>query len=486
MKKIYLPILLAASMSFALTVDGNSSDQVNIDGNVFAPSFRISTQNSQGVNGFKVYVYFSNDEADDAPIFIKETLGYAGNAKKIELQKVTSHVYRVLIDFSNTNIPANSYYPPSRTVFFEALLSGADKYNRALRPYPWGKNFHNVVVTSKNGNVLSGKHPNFNSRVGVLSYNASVCKSGGFSYNGTFFFPDVVISLNSEKSNCKSSIEGPQPNGVVVSGRQVYFSYCAVEVSELPRTSYDYVVLRLDDLCPPGALPFRRRHDTEDSYGDNYVYGPSWPSSVGSNAELEYCFVPKDPTSTRKYPFDGTHVNDFRKTSVFAKANLPNLVGSTVHIDDEDSDNGDSWDYYGLSKKKADDKAIINRIHKIMDGSDNTTINVVTWKQSYTSKSANVADVHGSVNSAYVAAAPLAPAVKGLNRNVVAVELKSAGDVKVSIVGVNGAVIANVSEKNLQAGVHQIKWNAGMAPSGRYVVKVEQNGMVNAKSVILK
>ena len=57
---------------------------------------------------------------------------------------------------------------------------------------------------------------------------------------------------------------------------------------------------------------------------------------------------------------------------------------------------------------------------------------------------------------------------------------------KVSIVGVNGAVIANVSEKNLQAGVHQIKWNAGMAPSGRYVVKVEQNGMVNAKNVILK
>ena len=67
-----------------------------------------------------------------------------------------------------------------------------------------------------------------------------------------------------------------------------------------------------------------------------------------------------------------------------------------------------------------------------------------------------------------------------------AVELKSAGDVKVSIVGVNGAVIANISEKNLQAGSHQIKWNAGMVPSGRYIVKIEQNGMVNAKNVILK
>jgi hypothetical protein len=47
-------------------------------------------------------------------------------------------------------------------------------------------------------------------------------------------------------------------------------------------------------------------------------------------------------------------------------------------------------------------------------------------------------------------------------------------------------VIANIAEKNLQPGVHQVKWNSGMVPGGRYVVKIEQNGMVDAKNVILK
>ena len=114
-----------------------------------------------------------------------------------------------------------------------------------------------------------------------------------------------------------------------------------------------------------------------------------------------------------------------------------------------------------------------------------TDYHLVTRKQNL-AKSAEVADAHNSVNSSYVAAAPLAPAIKGLNRSAVAVELQSAGDAKISIAGINGAVVANITEKNLQPGVHQIKWNAGMVPSGRYVVKIEQNGMVNAKNIILK
>ena len=112
---------------------------------------------------------------------------------------------------------------------------------------------------------------------------------------------------------------------------------------------------------------------------------------------------------------------------------------------------------------------------------------MIKWTGSDQAMLAKSAEVAGnSVNSAYVAAAPLAPAIKGLNRSVVSVELKSAGDAKISVVNVNGAQIANVVEKNLQPGVHQVKWNSGMVPSGRYIVKVEQNGMVNAKNVILK
>lgn len=42
------------------------------------------------------------------------------------------------------------------------------------------------------------------------------------------------------------------------------------------------------------------------------------------------------------------------------------------------------------------------------------------------------------------------------------------------------------SQESLKPGVHQIKWSSCMVPSGRYIVKVEQNGMVNTKNVILK
>ena len=486
MKKLCLSVLLAAvSMSSALTVVGSPNDQVGTSGGIFSPSFRISTQRSLGVNGFKVYFYFSNDVANEMPLFIPEKTGYAADAKKIELQRVSSHVWRVMLDFSNTNIPSNSYFPSSPTVFFTALINGANKYNHALRPYPWGKGFHNAVVESKNGEILDGQHPNLRSRVGVLSKNGSVCKSGGNDYGLTTVSPDVMIGINSEKSGCSSKIYGTQPNGVYVSENKVNFRYCIYEYDELPRVSYDYAVLRLDEHCPFGTYPFRRVHDTEDSHGSNFVAGPAWPNDIGSNVTLEYCFVPKDPYSTRVYPFDGAYTNDYN-TSVFAYVSNTNLALSTLHVDDEDSGtSSDSWYYYELSEDNANEKKIIDRMKIIMDGDDNTDYHLVTRKQNL-AKSAEVADMHNSVNSSYVAAAPLAPAIKGLNRSAVAVELQSAGDAKISIAGINGAVVANITEKNLQPGVHQIKWNAGMVPSGRYVVKIEQNGMVNAKNVILK
>ena len=472
-------------MSSALTVVGSPNDQVGTNGGIFSPSFRISTQRSLGVNGFKVYFYFSNDVADERPLFIPETGGYAANAKKIELQKVTSHVWRVMLDFSNTNIPANSYFPSSPTVFFTALINGADRYSHSLRPYPWGKGFHNAVVESKNGEILDGQHPNLRSRVGVLSKNGSVCKSGGNTFGTTNVFQDVMIGVNSEKSGCSSKIYGMQPNGVSISGHSVNLKYCIYEFDELPRVSYDYAVLKLDEHCPVGTYPFSRTHDTDDSHGSNVVIGPAWPNDIDDNVTLEYCFVPKDPNSTRVYPFDGAYTNDYN-TSVYANVSNTNLALSTLHVDDEDSGkSSNSWYYYGLSKKNANEKAIIDRMHNIMSGSDNTDYHLVTRKQNL-AKSAEVADVQNPVNSSYVAVAPLAPAIKGLNRSAVAVELQSAGDAKISIAGINGAVVANITEKNLQPGVHQIKWNAGMVPSGRYVVKIEQNGMVNAKNVILK
>ena len=483
MKKIYLLILLVVSMSFGLTVIGNPDDQVSSDGGKFKPIFRISTQRSLGVNGFKVYVYFSNDKQGEWPTF-RITNQYG--ADTIYMQPKSSHVYRVVMDFSHKNIPANSYFPSNATKFFEAFIKNPDKDTHALRPYTWGKGFHNIVVESKDGEVLAGEHPNLSSRVGVLS-KSSACKSGGYSY-GASTLPDVLISLNSEKNGNASKLTGLKPNGVSVLGRDVYFGYCIYEFDELPRVSYDYAVFRMDDHCPVGSYPVGRHHDTEDSEGSNMVKGPLWPSYVGDNATLEFCFVPKDPRSTRVYPFDWAYTNDYN-TSIFANVNKPNVLAhSTLYVDDENSGkSSNSWNFYGLSKNKANEKAIIDRIHDIMNGDENTWYHIVTRINPNLSKSAaDVAESPISAGQPLVAAAPFAPAIKGLNRSAVSVELKSEGKVKVSIVNANGSVIANVAQESLQPGVHQIKWNSGMVPSGRYIVKVEQNGMVNARNVILK
>ena len=481
MKKIYLLILLVVSMSFGrIELIANWDEQTTPEGSIFVPNFRISSQGA-GVNGFKVYAYFSNDEAGEVPNLAVTDLN---GAKSITIEPKSSHVYRVVLDFSNTKIPANGYFPSysGHTIaLFDAYINKANVANHALRPYPWGKNFHNIVVESKDGKVLFGKHPNLSSRVGILS-KSGCNNSGGFYYSDKKFW-DAVIRINSEKKDNKSKISGPQPHGVSVSGRDVSFEFCIYEYDELPKVSYDYVVLRMDEQCPVGSYSFRRHHDTEDSYGSNFSFGPLWPSSVGSNVDLEFCFVPRDPKSTRMYPFDELSSN----TSIFANVSRANLALSSVHVDDEDSDNENSWYYYGLSKNKANEKAIIDRIQNIMSGGNNTTYFIVTKVNSSLSKSAaEVADAPISAGETLVAAVPHAPAIKGLNRSAVSVELKSEGNVKVSIVNANGSVIANIAQENLQAGVHQIKWNSGMVPSGRYIVKVEQNGMVNARNVVLK
>ena len=479
MKKIYLLILLAVSMSFGLTVIGYPEDlnQISSNGGLFYPAFNISTQRSNGVNGFKVYLYFSNDKAGEQPALEVLDVAASNAAKKVERQRATSHVYRVMMDYSHKKVPSNDIFPSYAFPHFYAYINSANIQKHALRPYPWGKSYHNIVVESKDGEILYGKHPNYRSRVGLLSKDASVCKSGGYIYDKSPD-PDVVIELNTEKN---SKISGSKPNGVSISGRYVRFQYCVFEYDELPRVSYDYAVLKLDEECPVGSQPFKRHHDTKDK-GSNKGYGPLWPNSIGSNADLEFCFVPKDPNSTLVYPFDFTYKNDYN-TSVFANVyNKTNLVHSTVLVDDENSNNKNSWNFYGA------DKDIVARIKRIVNDNDhNTTYHVITRINPNLSKSAaDIAESPISAEQPLVVAAPLAPAIKGLDRSAVAVELKSEGKVKVSIVNVNGSVIANIAQESLQPGVHQIKWNSGMVPSGRYIVKIEQNGMVNAKNVILK
>ena len=493
MKKLLLPILVGASMSFAgISLIGLDED---LKCGVYAPDFKISNEGSdKPINGFKIYAYFSSDNVNAKP-----EIRASVHDANVDLQQMTPHVWRVVVDYSNKVIPARGVFPsgvyanPVPAVFatYFEIWAKLGTENRCWAPYPWRKDMMDIVIESASGQLLKGRHPNFKSLVGVLgSWEDCPARTNGAS---------VSFRLDVEDKNNLTKISGAKPVGISYSDekkKDVWFSFCPVVVKNLPRTTYDYMVLRLDESCPDGSYPVRRHHDTEDSNNINRFNGMAiWPSKVveGGDADLEFCFVPRTSNHNTKFPF-GTKYGVFANptTSIDQEHihHIDNVLNSVVYIDDEDNNNQNDWNYYGLDKKKNADKAIIDGIHKIMydDDKKNTIYHVIRWNTAnYVSKSADVAQTGNvAVENTLVAAAPLAPAVKGLNRNAVAVELKSAGDVKVSIVGVNGAVIANIAEKNLQAGVHQIKWNAGMVPNGRYIVKVEQNGMVNAKNVILK
>lgn len=308
---------------------------------------------------------------------------------------------------------------------------------------------------------------------------------------------EVVIDLDVEDSNNDTGVKNntnPNPPGISLGGHAV-FTYCVIDDKEMHRVPYDFAVLSLDSKCPSGTHMFARHHDTEDSRNRNSYRGNISPNVVNKNATLFYCYVPKDNSSRYKYPVEIAY-------GVFANKTGTNIAHSEIKIDDEDTHNfvngfscpvsfpfckltthttynANEWLWFGDAKDYEYD------IHKIINGIDNTFYHTIRWTGSASAILAKSADA-GVIDAPMVAAAPLAPAIKGLDRNVVAVELKSAGDAKISVVNVKGAVVANIAEKNLQPGVHQVKWNSGMVPGGRYVVKIEQNGMVDAKNVILK
>ena len=156
---------------------------------------------------------------------------------------------------------------------------------------------------------------------------------------------------------------------------------------------------------------------------------------------------------------------------------ISRFAHSEVYIDDEDSKNNNKWDFYGASED------IQKRIRKIVNGSNNTTYHFAKWRgygtdNWYAKNAVSAKELAVGEPGKYVLKEKaLSPMIKGVDRTSIFVELKSAGNVKISVVNVNGAVVASVAQENLEPGIHQIKWNSG---------KVQQNGMVDAKNVILK
>lgn len=484
--------------------------------------FYINNHTKKDLKGFKLYYYFNSRPVKNVSEFsenitrwVKNSEGSGGTyvsdasvrPKSVDFKRLSAIQYRVILDYSNTTIPAGNHFPINKNGYQQSGPLSIEIKNIGNGSL-WAKKNHElraVVVESLSGEVLASligstsgkKHPDIDKerRIGVLT-NASSCSGNGFPSLSPS--RDVVtITIDAESGDddiSKTKIKSGSPLGIKIfketvnkkEVKRVQFKYCTLALEKLPKTAFHYAVLSLDSECPVGSHQVYRHHDTEDgSAKHNQPTSASeyiWPSEVNVDARLRYCYVPNQRGATRKYPLDDN------RYGVFAgpRSNLisDNIATSQIYIKDESNKNANKWDFSSVTLH------LQSAFQDIMNGSDFTVYNVIKWtgdNGDILAKSAEVSSANNiSAETPLVAAMPLAPAIKGLNRSAVAVELKSEGDVKVSIVNVNGSVVANIARENLQAGIHQIKWNAGMVPSGRYVVKIEQNGMVNAKNVILK
>ncbi len=483
----------------------------------------ITNHTKKDLKGFKLYYYFNSQPVKDVKEFNAKITRYVKNnstsgryvsesallPKSVTFKRLSAIQYRAEFDYSNTTIPANNHFPINQNANQSGPLS--IEIENVGKGSLWAKEGHELsayVVESKSGEVLASligsidgkkKHPDIDKerRIGVLT-NTSKCSEKEFpSLSPSRDVITITIDAESGADISKTKIKSGSPLGIKIfeetvnkkKVKRVQFKYCTLAYEKLPATTFNYAVLSLDSECPVGSYQVYRYHDTEDDSGNHnkptsaYI----WPSVVNHDATLKYCYVPNQRGSTLKYPIYDK--NGLAKYGVFAgpRANLGeenSIATSQIYIKDESYINTNEWNFKSIPTH------LQTAFQDIMNGSDFTVYNVIKWTKSDKSvlskSAAEVAESPISAGQPLVAAAPLAPAIKGLDRSAVAVELKSEGKVKVSIVNVNGSVIANIAQESLQPGIHQIKWNSGMVPSGRYIVKIEQNGMVNAKNVILK
>lgn len=240
-----------------------------------------------------------------------------------------------------------------------------------LKRLPWysrisffrnGKGKYYCLPNQESSGCIAFEEPSAKEkRIGVLKADSTiVCEE------------EISITLDMEDDDRDAGIqEGFQnPPGIQILSGRVTFTYCVLladgEAGAIPQVPYDYAVLRLDDDCPVGTYAFRRHHDTEDDNNKNSYEGEISPNLVKSNADLEYCFVPADSLSALEYPFDETY-------GIFAAESSAVLRHSKIKVDDEDSDNANSWKWYSAPEE------IQSRIENIVNGGSNTIYHVVRW-----------------------------------------------------------------------------------------------------------
>lgn len=479
MKKMLSLLVLATSLAFAgLTVEGDPFSQYPTN---YTPVFKLINKNGKEVRGFKIYSYirFYKDfefSTNANPVHISKTDLPSGVSTRIE--RMSGRAYRVVLDYSKAVIPANGTFPTNgKNMTFAvepfykstSIIEGAsDSKLDDFGMFDQKGLLKNFVVESASGTVLYGSHPKFNKMVGVLKKNdQSPCDY------------ETVIDLDVEdEHNSSGVISGNKnPAGIKKDGGHVKFTYCTVEFTSSNRATFDYVVLKMDKECPENTYPFRRHHDTEDDENANSFTGIIWPSMVKDNADLEYCFVPAKSNGA-KYPFS-KHYGVFANPD---KSNA-NIYHSAFKVDDEDSDNANSWYWYGK-----DDKSFQKKVKNIIEAGDNTIYHAIQWNGGSLKKNLGVMVAEDLENSEVrnVVVKPSAAVIKGLSRSEIGIELSSPGNVEISIVNTKGVVVAKIAKDWLLPGAQHIKWNSENVPNGRYVVTIKQNGIFSGKSFVLK
>lgn len=489
MKKLLVLVLLAASMSFALRVVGDDTYSPHYEGNIimYGPSlFRIYNDGKTEINGFKIYYYVSTklrkiDYTYRNKFFLEGSIGLAKDAKiSYEVMPESPNWIRVIFDYPTRKIPAGGYHPTDGYYLqfefgeIDQLIHG--RYYGIIKRSPREHNLENIVVESASGKVLYGKHPTNDKRVGILA-----------AKSGCYYGEELDIKLDTEDSKNKTAISGfSEPMGIVLdSKKNIEFRFCVLEYDELPKATFDYFVLRLDNKCPKNSYPFRRHHDCEDSNNKNAISGNvprAWPSNITNNADMEYCFVPKDTKNGVEFPFTEKFGYYDLNFGVFANY-FPSLKAqwAEIHLDDEDSNNKNSWYWYDTPS------TIQTRIKNIVNGTNNTTYNAVFYSPISAARRKEAVNANNNVVVPAVATTgKQALKITALSRTNLDVELSTAGDVEVSVVNTKGAIVAKIKQGNLGAGIHSLNWNSANVPNGLYIVTVKQNGTRTAAKIFLK
>lgn len=464
-------------MSFALRVVGDDSNGPRL--------FRIYNDSKSEVKGFKLYYYHSTklryiDYTYRNKFFLEGSVGLNPTAKiSYEIMPESPNWVRVIFDYPKQTIPAGGYFP-SDGYYLQFEFTQIDtrihgKNYGPIKRSPREHNLENIVVESTDGKVLYGKHPTNDRRIGVIA-----------SYGGCYCGEELFIKLDTEDSNNKTKLTGfGGPTSIVIdSKKNLTLSFCALEYDELPKATFDYFVLRLDNKCPKNSYPFRRHHDNEDSNNKNEVTGNilrAWPSNITHNADMEYCFVPKDTKNGVEFPFTEKFGYYDKNFGVFASS-FPSLIAQWAElvVDDEDSNNKNSWYWYDTPS------SIQTRIKNIVSGSNNTTYHIEFYSPVSAAMRKEAVNKSNVIAPAVTTTGKPALKITALSRTNLDVELSTTGDVEVSVVNTKGAIVAKIKQENLGAGIHSLNWNSANVPNGLYIVTVKQNGTRTAAKIFLK